>query len=206
MADAKITDLVELTSFSETDLLPIVADPSTTPITKKITLKTVLDKRLNYSITGSDFTLTAGTALQSAFPTTGDVFTLVASTTYQFSGTYYISKSGASTTTALAFALGGGATITSIKYRVLAQNGPKNVTAAVVGSAWIDTVASTVVNAAATTEVAIEFTGIIRMNAGGTVTPQIQFSAAPTTPLMTANSFIMFTPIGTTNNVLGAVS
>jgi len=44
------------------------------------------------------------------------------------------------------------------------------------------------------------------MNAGGTVTPQINFSATPTTPVMTADSFIKFTPIGTTNNILGSVA
>jgi hypothetical protein len=35
------------------------------------------------------------------------------------------------------------------------------------------------------------------MNAGGTVTPQINFSGtAAGTPTMAANSYIMFTPIG----------
>jgi hypothetical protein len=45
------------------------------------------------------------------------------------------------------------------------------------------------------------------MNAGGTVTPQITFSVAPTSPVMTANSYIKFTRIGTnTENVIGSVA
>jgi len=206
MTDVKITELSEATIIEETDILPIVLDPAGTPVTDKITVKTLLDERLNYSIVGSDFSLTASTGVQSAFPTTGDVFTLVASTTYLFEGIYYITKSGTTCTTALAFALGGGASITSIKYHVLAQNVVKNTTGATVASAWVDQVASTVINATSTTDVVIKFSGIIRMNAGGTVTPQINFSATPTTPVMTADSFIKFTPIGTTNNILGSVA
>ncbi len=206
MADVKITELVEATTIAETDILPIVLDPAGTPVTDKVTVKTLLDERLNYSIIGSNFSLTAGTAVQSAFPTTGDVFTLVASTTYLFEGIYYITKSGTTCTTALAFALAGGATITSMKYHVLAQNVAVNTTGATVASTWVNQVASTVVNATATGEVVIKFKGLIRMNAGGTVTPQIAFSATPTTPVMTADSYIQFTPIGTTNNVLGSVA
>jgi hypothetical protein len=45
------------------------------------------------------------------------------------------------------------------------------------------------------------------MNAGGTVTPQINFSAAPTTPVMKADSYIKFTPIGTNvENAKGVVA
>jgi len=206
MTDVKITELSEATIIEETDILPIVLDPAGTPVTDKITVKTLLDERLNYSIVGSDFSLTASTGVQSAFPTTGDVFTLVASTTYLFEGIYYITKSGTTCTTALAFALGGGASITSIKYHVLAQNTAVNTTGTTVSSTWVNQVASTVVNTTATGEVVIKFKGLIRMNAGGTVTPQINFSATPTTPVMTADSFIKFTPIGTTNNILGSVA
>lgn len=206
MADVKITELTNLTPVLETDLLPVVSDPAGTPITKKMTVKTLLDTRLNFSIVGSDFSLTAGTGVQSAFPTTGDIFTLVANTTYEFEGIYYITKSGTTCTTALAFLLAGGASITSIRYHVLAQNVAVNTTGATLAGTYVDQVASTVVNATASGEVAIKFEGLIRMNAGGTVTPQVNFSAAPTTPVMKANSYIKFTPIATTNNTQGAVA
>lgn len=206
MADTKITELTILTPVLETDIFPVVSDPAGTPITKKVTLKTILDTRLNFSIVGSDFSLTAGTAVQSAFSTTGDVFTLLGSTTYEFEGIYYITKSGATCTTALAFLLAGGATVTSIAYQVVAHNTAVNTTGATLAGTWVNQVAATVINATAVGEVAIKFKGLIRMNAAGTVTPQIQFSAAPTTPVMKVNSYIKFTPIATTNNIQGAVA
>lgn len=206
MADVKITELTALAPVLETDILPVVSDPAGTPITKKATLKTLLDTRLNYSLTASDFSLSTATGVQSAFPTTGDVFTLAAGTTYEFEGLYHIGKSGTTCTTALAFLLAGGATITFIKYQVSAQNAAVNTTGATVASTFIDQVASTVINATASTDVIIKIKGLIRMNAGGTVTPQINFSAVPTTPLMKAGSYIKFTPIGGTNNILGSVT
>lgn len=206
MTNVKITEYIELTDPAEIDLLEVVDDPGGTPTSKKVTVKSLLDTRQNYSIVGADFSLTVGTGVQPAFPTTGDVFTLEAGTTYEFEGSYFIDKSGTTCTTAMAFALGGGASITSIAYQATAQNVAANTTGAVLGAAWVNQVASTVINATATTAVQIDFKGIIRMNAAGTVTPQIQFSAAPTAPTMKVNSRISFTKIGTTNHVLGNVA
>lgn len=206
MADVKITDYTELTTPVEADVMEIVDDVAGTPTSKKVTVGNLLMVNENFSIVGSDFSLTAGTGVQSAFPTTGDLFTLAASTTYEFEGIYYITKSGTTCTTALAFLLAGGATITSINYQVLAQNAAVNTTGATLAGAWVNQVASTVVNATATGEVVIKFKGIIRMNVAGTVTPQINFSAAPTTPVMKTNSYIKFTKIATTNNTQGNVA
>jgi len=208
MANIKITELSEITAPVITDILPIVSDPGGTPVTKKVTVKSLLDSRRLYSIVpAATFVLTAGTSAQNAFPTTGDVFTLEGSTSYAFEGVYFIDKSGTTCTTALSFALAGGASVTSILYTVMAQNSAKNTTGATVGTAWIDTVAATVVNATASTAAYIKFEGIIRMNAGGTVTPQITFSATPTSPIMLANSYIMFNKIGTsTENTVGSVA
>lgn len=204
MADVKITEYTELTDIQESDIFEVVDDPGGTPISKKATLKTMLDKRLNFSIVGSDFSLSAATGVQSAFPTTGDVFTLVAGTTYEFEGIYYITKSGTTCTTALAFLLAGGASITSINYQVLAHNSAVNTTTPTLAGTWVNQVASTVINATAVGDVAIKFKGLIRANLAGTLTPQVNFSAAPTTPTMKANSYIKFTPIGTTNNTQGS--
>lgn len=206
MADVKVTELTEVTALAESDVFHVVDDPGGTPISKKATVKTLLDTRLNYSIAGTDFNLSAASGVQSAFAAAGDVFTLVGSTTYQFEGIYYITKSGTTCTTAMAFALGGGASVTFIAYNALAQNVAANTTGATFGGAWVNQVGSTVINATSTGEVVIRFRGLVRMNAGGTVTPQVNFSAAPTSPVMKAGSFIMFTPIGTTNNVIGAVA
>jgi hypothetical protein len=202
MADVKITELTVITPV-ETDILPVVSDPAGTPITKKTTIKSILEQRINYSLAGTDFTLTAGTGAQAAFPTTGDVFTLVANTTYEVEGVYYISKSGTTCTTALLFPL-TTAVATFIGLNVFAFNAAANTTTPTVAGTWVNQLTATVVNATAVGEVAIKFKGLLRITTAGTVTPQIQFSAAPTTPLMKAGSYIKFTPIGTTQNVQGA--
>jgi hypothetical protein len=70
-------------------------------------------------------------------------------------------------------------------------------------------VASTVITATATTAgVQFFFKGIISMNAGGTVTPQINFSANPGgTNLMKAGSYIKFTKLGAnTFSIIGSVN
>lgn len=204
----KVTELSALTTIAETDVLPFVSDPGGTPVTKKITSSNLQNARQLISIVpAATFVLTAGSSAQNAFPTTGDVITLAGSSSYWFEGAYFIDKSGTTCTTALSFALAGGASITSIMYTVLAQNVAKNTTGATLGSAWIDTVSATVVNATATTAAYIKFSGIIRMNAGGTVTPQITFSATPTSPIMLANSYIRFTYMGTnTTQTVGSVA
>jgi hypothetical protein len=198
MANVKITQLTETVAPTEADILPIVTDIATTPVTKKTTFKTLFNKRHLYSITpAGNFSLTAGTSVQSVFASDSDAFTLEGAKTYLFEGLYMITKSGSTATTAMAFALGGGASVTSIHYTALAQNVVANTTGATHGSVWSDRVAATVINATSAGDVYISFKGIIRMNVGGTVTPQIQFSASPTSPVMVADSYIRFTEIGT---------
>lgn len=208
MANVKLTELSAITAPVITDIVPIVSDPGGTPVTKKVTVNNLLNTRKLFSIVpAATFTLGVGTSVQSAFPTTGDVITLEAATSYWFEGLYLIDKSGTTCTTGLAFALAGGASITSIMYTALAQDVAKNTTGATTGATWVDTVAATVVNATASTAVQIKFSGIIRMNAAGTVTPQIIFSAAPTTPIMLANSYIRFEKCGTNvEDTLGAIA
>lgn len=208
MANIKFTEQTATTTLPETAILPVVLDPTGTPLNRKITVKDFKNSRLLASVVpASNFSLTAGTAVQSAFPTSGDVITVEGSSTYMFRGKYFITKSGSSTTVALAFALGGGATITSMKYTALSSNIAKNTASSTIATAWVDQVASTVVTVTGTTDMYVEFEGIIRMNAGGTITPQIQFSAAPTSPVMVADSFIWFEKIGTnTENTIGSVA
>lgn len=206
MTDVKITEYTELTTPATEDMLEIVDDPSGSPISKKVSVGNLLLTNDNFSIVGSDFSLTAGSGVQSALPTTGDVFTLAASTTYEVEGVYFISKSGTTCTTALALALAGGASITFLQMQVTAHNTAANTTGATLAGTLVNQVASTVINATAVGEVAIRFKGLIRMNAGGTVTPQVNFSAAPTAPTMKAGSYISFKRIATTNNTQGSVA
>jgi len=144
------------------------------------------------------FALSTSTGVQSCFPAGTDVWTLEASTTYAFEGFYHIQKATNTATVAMAFALGGGASVTSIKYYVVGQNNAVNVATTAQQSCYVDTVASTVVNATSTGHTVHQFKGLIRMNAGGTVTPQIDFSATTAgSPTMMQDSYIKFTPLGT---------
>ena len=147
-----------------------------------------------------DFTLTAALGVQTAFPTTIDVVTLEAATAYAVKGRYFMTTGTTTTkTTAIAFLAGGGLTITSMALAVRGYNATANTTVTATNGLYMDRLATTVVTATATTAgVTIEFEGTIRVNAGGTLTPQINFSANPGgTNLMKANSFIEFIPIGT---------
>lgn len=146
----------------------------------------------------SDFTLSAASGVQSAFPSTCDVWTLEAATTYKMKGKYLINTGTTTHTTALAFALGGGASVTSWEYTAILWSANANTIATAQSTTHISGVASKVINAtSASPWTIIEFEGVIRMNAGGTVTPQINFSANPTgTNLMKVGSWIEFTPWG----------
>jgi hypothetical protein len=147
-------------------------------------------------VPSGNFNLATTSGVQSAFPTTGDVWTLESSTSYFFEGLYNISHSTTTCTLAMAFALGGGVTITSMRYYAISHIGAANATATASNSTIVDRVASTVVSITSTANFSVIFQGIIRMNAGGTVTPQINFSANTTSPVMLADSYIRFTPIG----------
>lgn len=161
-----------------------------------------------YSIVASaGFALSTAAGVQACFATTGDVWTLAASTTYIIEGHYIIQEATNAVSVALAFALGGSASVTDIKYFVSAMNSAANTLNATNAMTEVTQVASTVVTASLAGNKNIFFKGLIRMNVGGTVTPQINFSGtAAGTPTMLATSYIMFTPIGTdTNNIIGNV-
>jgi hypothetical protein len=157
-------------------------------------------------VPSGDFSLSTTSGVQSAFPAANDVWTLAATTSYLFEGIYLITHTTTTCTCAMAFALAGGASVTAINYYVDASILAVNVTSTASNATWVGQVASTVVTATSTVGWAIQFRGIIQMNAGGTVTPQVAWSANTTAPVMKANSYIMFTPLGTnTVSALGNV-
>lgn len=147
----------------------------------------------------ADFTLAAASGVQSVFPATCDVFTLEANTTYEFEGQLILNTGATTHTTALGFALGGGASVTSFEYLADLWSAAANTIATTQSTTHVSGVASKVLNATSTAVwTIIRFKGIVRMNVGGTITPQINFSANPTgTNLTKVGSFIKFTPLGT---------
>lgn len=145
----------------------------------------------------SDVTLNNNNSAQSIFPAASDTLTVAALTTYMFEAEYFIATGTTTHTTATGFA--GTATLTNINY--LAQlwsvtDGTINTTAPSV--LRVTTANSTVLNAtSAAPFTIIRLKGIIRVNAGGTIIPQITFSAGPSgTNLGKVNSYFRLFPVG----------
>lgn len=156
-------------------------------------------------VEAGDFNLATTSGVQAAFPTTKDVWTLAASTTYFFEGFYMITHSTTTCTCALAFL--DSSAVTSIAYWCEAAILAANATSTSSNHTFVTQTASTVVTATSTVGWGIQFAGLIRTNAATTITPQVNWSANTTAPVMKANSYIRFTPLGTnTTNTCGNVA
>ena len=176
------------------------------PLTTGVTgLLPTANTSLMYAIVeAGGFNLSTSSGVQPAFPTTKDVWTLNASTTYEFEWQIRITKSGTTCTTSISFALGGGASVTSINFIAIGGTGAAGAAGVIFGAVSVGGTQATVTS---NTNALITAKGLIRMNDGGTVTPQINFSASPTSPVMTAGSYIKFTPWGTdTTDTQGTVA
>jgi len=149
--------------------------------------------------------LSSATGVQSVFGAAQDVITLEANTTYKVRGKYFLTTGTTTTkTTSIAF-LATGLTIQTNGFTLFVRgyNAVANTTVTATNGTVVTQLASTVVTATATTAgVVIEFEGMLRTNAGGTITPQVAFSAAPGgTCQVNPNSFIEFIPEGTASFV-----
>ncbi len=125
--------------------------------------------------------------------------TLLANTTYEFEAIIHMARTAGTVSHTLALLFGGTATLVSIGYLVETTVATGNTLAA--GSArWVNVATATVVTAAsivATENNTIRMRGFVRVNAGGTLIPQFQYSAAPGgAPTISANSGIKFKAIG----------
>jgi hypothetical protein len=129
--------------------------------------------------------------------TAQDVFTLAANTTYRFRGQYYINTGSTTHTTALAFAL-SGATVASFEYLAMLWSAAANTISTTQSTTHVTGVASKVINAtSAAVWTLITFEGTCVTGTGGTITPQIAFSANPTgTCLMKRGSWVEFVRLG----------
>lgn len=134
-------------------------------------------------------------------PTNGTM-TFAASTTYMLEATYYITRSVGSNSHTLStlFAIGGGGSLTSIAYTADTTSTASNILGAV-SRIYATAATATAVTGASTDtneNITVTLRGIIRTNAAGTITPQIQYSAAPGgAPTILANSYLRLIPIGT---------
>jgi hypothetical protein len=155
------------------------------------------------------YTLASGTALQKLFnATTAGALTVAASTTYFFECQFDLS-SVASASGTVSFGFGGTATLTSIKYTAVTQKSaslttpvaPQMVegTAATAQSLW--TAATTTGLTTATARIK----GTVRVNAAGTLIPEVALGVSTTTAAVGTNSFFRCWPVGS-NTVTSAGS
>jgi hypothetical protein len=151
---------------------------------------------LSTNYTGSD----VNTAQKVFNSSTNGAITLAANTTYFMEGVYYITRSAGTTSHTLStlFALGGS--LTSITYTADTTSTTGNTLGAV-SRIYGTGATATVVTAASTSStenITVHIRGMVRTNAAGTFTPQIQYSAAPGgAPTILANSYLRLVPVGT---------
>ena len=151
----------------------------------------------------SDYTGTNSSSAQQVFnsSTNGEV-TVLGSTTYMFEAVYYITRSAGTTSHTLSTLFGGTATFTSVTYiaETTSTTGNALGTVSRIYGTGISGVTVTAANTSATENITVVLRGTMRTNAGGTIIPQIQYSAAPGGALtILKNSFIRLTPMGTSS-------
>jgi hypothetical protein len=157
------------------------------------------------TVQGSDVSLTNNiTTAQNLFAAANDTLTVKGATAYIFRARLMIATG--TTTHTTAFGFGGTATFTNIHYRSLLWSGTSGTISTTAPSKLdVSAATATVLNAtsgAAFTEIEIE--GVMRINAGGTLIPQITFSAGPTgTCAVKVNSWLELWPIG--SNTVAAI-
>lgn len=155
------------------------------------------------TVQGSAVSLSnSSTSAQNIFASANDALSVVAATTYRFRARLLFNTGTTTHTTAIGF--GGTATFTSIAYLAHATSSAADTLATpqtrhvATASAAVLTTTST----AATTNIVID--GTMRINAAGTIIPQVTFSAGPGGTCETAvDSYFELEPIG--SNTVAAV-
>jgi hypothetical protein len=152
----------------------------------------------SFTINSSATSMTSGTSAQSVFNASRDVFTVGAGTTYYFEAQYTITgMGGSSKDIKTLFTSGGGASFT-ISYTAISWGGTTSVLSSTQQSINVTTASTTTVLPTNTfAEAIIQLKGFMRVTESGTVTPQIQFSAAPGGSIQGAiNSYFKIYPLG----------
>lgn len=151
-------------------------------------------------------TLTQNTSAQSVFDNpSGGALTVTASTTYEIEGMYVLTNSDSPSVThsvSILFAVTGS--LTSINYiaDVTTSSGSPTAGATSITRNHTTAVSALQVTPAGTTTntetVIVHLRGLVRVNATGTFTPQIQYNtnAPGGTSVITNNSWFSMTPLG----------
>ncbi len=135
-------------------------------------------------------------AVQSIFSPAA--ITLAGNTTYFIDGLYILTAGTQTAYITMAFLLGGGASISSIDLMCV-TNATMTENAMVTTSGTkvhLSQVSATQLTARLTAPYVVRIQGTIRMNVGGTVTPQIGYERLPGVTTLDTGSYIKFMPIG----------
>lgn len=154
-----------------------------------LTKQALRDLEGHYSIVLTDFTLSNVNTAQDCFPAAQNAFTAEADTIYEFEIVLDIRTGGTSHSTG--FSLAGTATTNMLLLHARGFKGGVNATVtATNGSSKSNTTNYAQTPANTTANTGLYLKGLISVDAGGTIIPQITFSAAPGTPVtMKAGSF-----------------
>jgi hypothetical protein len=134
-----------------------------------------------YNNTGLDTASAAAVFTLAMGGSANGAITLVAGKTYAFEGQYILTNTGTTSHT-WATLFGGTATLTSILYSIfgLSSTSSAPATGGLTGYGTAATaVVATAASTSATENVTIQFNGVLTVNAGGTLIPQMQASARP---------------------------
>lgn len=146
-------------------------------------------------------TLASQTAAQAIFnsPANGAV-TVAGSTMYQFECIFNLSSMSA-TSGGFGFAIGGTATLTSQMWFASARKVSNLSTSLSSGDDSLNTAANTLIASANTTTLGwAVIKGMLRVNAGGTIIPQVSLGIAAAA-VVGINSFFRIWPVGTNTQV-----
>lgn len=145
---------------------------------------------------------------QAVFASTEDTLTVEGSTSYRFEAVYSFTRSAGTTAHRTNVLFGGTATFTSIGYHVVSSSTEADFGGGLPYAFGLHSNVATAfdifgadTNDAVET-VTVKLSGIMRINAAGTIIPQIQYSAAPGgAPTFLAGSYFEAWPIGSNSVV-----
>ena len=191
---------ITLSGTLSLDTNALISSPSATAKAIKSTVPagTGVTPTIQIICPSSAQSLLSQTATQAVFSAAQDTITLQASTTYMFEGLYLLSTGTVSHTTAMSFVL-TTATMTNCTYIVYGSYlGFLNTFTNGIGITIFDSVTGGVFNSANTQPYSVvRFQGVMRVNAAGTLVPNIAFGTAPGgTNTTMIGSYLKFYPIG----------
>ena len=159
---------------------------------------------LQVILPASSFTLANSTATQAVFDVPNDTITLAAATSYIFEGLYLLQTGATSHFTSMSFVL-TTATITNITWFVLgtAGNGAGSQATSQTTTFYNSSAGGQVIGASTNSNTLIKFQGVLRVDVGGTMVPNIKFSAAPGSASVLLGSYFKIYPVG--SNTISSV-